>query len=340
MPPSLPDNLPLARYRFTARLEGDLLLPEYAGSLLRGVLGAALRRTACMTGLPACPDCPLWRSCPYPALFEVPPQPTQFGQQFSQVPNPYVIEPPPFRTQRMPLAAGEALVFQLVLVGAEALRQLPLVVHAWQRALRHGLGQARVPGELLDVEQLQPDGSLRPVLGADGRLQPHRAQLVLAELLPASPLNSAAPPTRLALDFTTPLRLQHNGTPLRAAELTPRTFVAHLLRRLSLMLELHLGVVPAPFDVAVLLAVAEALQHDSSALRWQDWRRYSARQRQDMALGGLVGRWTLHGELAPLLPWLALGQWLHVGKNATMGLGGYQMEIVDVVQSGSVNDRR
>lgn len=315
----------LARYRLTARLEGDLLLPEYAGSLLRGVLGAALRRTACMTGQAVCQDCPLWRSCPYPALFEVPPQPTQLGQQFSQVPNPYVIEPPPLSVQRTRLAAGEDLVFHLVLVGAEALRQLPLVVHAWQRALRHGLGQARVPGELLDVELQQPDGSLLPVLGADGRLLPHRAQLALAELLPAEFAASTTPPHRLTLEFDTPLRLQHNGTPLRAAELTPRTFVAHLLRRLSLMLELHLGVLPAPFDVAALLAAAEALQHDPGELRWQDWRRYSARQRQEMALGGLVGRWELRGELAALLPWLALGQWLHVGKNATMGLGGYQL---------------
>ena len=27
-----------------------------------------------------------------------------------------------------------------------------------------------------------------------------------------------------------------------------------------------------------------------------------------------------------LLPWLWLGQWLHVGKNATMGMGGYALQ--------------
>ena len=39
-----------------------------------------------------------------------------------------------------------------------------------------------------------------------------------------------------------------------------------------------------------------------------------------------MGAWTLQADgaaLAPLLPWLRLGQWLHLGKNATMGLGGY-----------------
>lgn len=42
-----------------------------------------------------------------------------------------------------------------------------------------------------------------------------------------------------------------------------------------------------------------------------------------------VGRWTLRGKpdaLAALWPWLGLGQWLHVGKNATMGMGGFALQ--------------
>lgn len=39
-------RLPVARYRFTFRMQDDLRLPEYAGSLLRGQFCAALRRTA------------------------------------------------------------------------------------------------------------------------------------------------------------------------------------------------------------------------------------------------------------------------------------------------------
>jgi hypothetical protein len=46
-----------------------------------------------------------------------------------------------------------------------------------------------------------------------------------------------------------------------------------------------------------------------------------------MNLGGVVGAWTLTGALGPFVPWLRLGQWLHLGKSATMGLGGYQLEM-------------
>jgi len=44
-----------------------------------------------------------------------------------------------------------------------------------------------------------------------------------------------------------------------------------------------------------------------------------------MALGDVVGEWSLCGELGPFLPFLHLGQWLHVGKNATFGLGRYAL---------------
>ena len=118
----------------------------------------------------------------------------------------------------------------------------------------------------------------------------------------------------------------HDGQ-LRPADLAPRKLAADQLRRCNLMLDLHLGIRPAPFDAAALVAHAAMLTDDRSALHWRDGARYSARQKQETPLGGVVGRWTLRGDLAPLLPWLWLGQWLHLGKATAMGLGGYTLEV-------------
>lgn len=317
--------LPLARYRLTATLAADLALPPYAGSLLRGVFGAALRRTACMTGQADCAECPLWRTCPYPAIFETPPQPTQFEQRFSQVPNPYVIEPPAPTPAPRVLPAGEPLVWHMVLVGEATLARLALVVHAWQRALRHGLGRARVPGELHAVELIDADGRATPVFDPETAcVRPHAAGLALA----AVPVEAG---DAVTLHFHAPLRLQHQGQPLGPDRLDARTLLSQMLRRSSLMLELHLGTGPAPFDArAMLAAVVPTLTDERGDLRWRDWTRYSGRQRQEMNLGGVTGAWTLRADaaaLAPFLPWLWLGQWLHLGKNATMGLGGYRLVV-------------
>lgn len=321
-----PTPLALARYRFTARLEAPLDLPDYAGALLRSVFGAALREAACVTGRPACGGCPVAGRCAYPALFETAPRATQFEQQFSAVPNPYVIEPPSAGARR--LAAGDALVFHMTLIGPDTLAQLPLVAFAWQKALAQGLGRERAPARLLAVDAVDVEGQTTPALDlASGRRLPHATAWDAARYAAAD--GDLAPQT-VVLHFDTPLRLQNQGRPLPVQDLAPRTLVSHLLRRINLMLDLHLNLRPAPFDAPVLVALAEQLSDDRSALQWLDWGRYSARQGQTMKLGGVMGPWVLRGDpavLAPLMPWLALGQWLHVGKNATMGLGGYTLEV-------------
>lgn len=313
--PALPP-LAVARLRFTAVLDAPLQLPAHAGALLRSVFGAALRQGACTTGLPICGECALRNTCAYPAIFETPPQPTQFAQRFAQVPNPYVIEPP---VGPLALRAGQPLVFHMVLAGEATQGQLALIVSAWQRALRTGLGQARVGGRLATVEAIDSRGQSVPVF--DMRVGRPTGALPALDLAPPG----TPGPSGLRLELVTPLRLQHESRPLLPEQLSPRVFVSHLLRRVNLMLDLHLGIRPAPYDVQALLVQAERVSDDRSALLWHDMRRYSARQGRELPQGGVTGAWHWTGPVAPLLPWLLLGQWLHVGKAATAGLGGYRV---------------
>jgi hypothetical protein len=308
--------LPIARYRFTFRMQDELRLPKYAGSLLRGQFGASLRRTACLTGAPTCKGCPLIATCPYPEIFEAPPPGEHRLQRFSQVPNPYVIEPPGFGTRG--IRTGECLVFGMVLVG-RALQRLPLIVHAQQRALGHGLGRERARGMLAELEVQVADEWMQIWDGARGRIQEHEAQLAIPEFAAAD---------TATLQIATPLRLQNQGHPLGIDKLSPRVLVTNLLRRATLLLELHNGNPPLLDDMSAreLARHAETIR-DERRLRWQDWSRYSSRQKQEMTLGGVVGAWTLKGDLAPVLPLLWLGQWLHAGKNAVMGMGGYTLSL-------------
>jgi hypothetical protein len=143
----------------------------------------------------------------------------------------------------------------------------------------------------------------------------HARQLTL-------PAFDAQREVRLVID--TPLRLQDNGRPLHGRDLSPRRLVTALVRRAALLFEFHAGRPGLGARAGALARHAETLA-DERDLAWHDWTRYSSRQRQAMTLGGVVGTWTLRGDLAPVLPWLWLGQWLHVGKNTTMGMGGYSL---------------
>jgi hypothetical protein len=306
--------LPLARYRFVFRMREALRLPDFSGSLLRGQFGAALRRAACITKAKTCAGCPLLSTCPYPSIFETPAPAAHELQKFSAVPNPYVIEPPPLGTRAV--AAGDALAFNMVLVG-HALDQLPLIVYALTRALREGLGSERARGELQDVQWEGAAGFESVWDAAAARLRAHT---------PALEVPTFESVAQAELEVATPLRLQDNGRPLRPEELSPRKLVAALVRRAGLLFEFHAARPGLGAQAPLLARHAETLS-DTRDLTWHDWSRYSSRQKQAMTLGGVLGIWTLRGDLAPLLPWLWLGQWLHAGKNATMGMGRYALQL-------------
>lgn len=296
----------IARYRLSFTVTQTLRLPDYAGSLLRGAFGGALRRTACMTGEKDCKSCPLYRTCPYPAIFETPPPEQHQLQQFSQIPNPYVIEPPTWGAHT--LHPGETLQFHLVLTGA-ALQQLPLISYAWQRAgqrLGHGAAQ------LEQIEQQTPQGYIPVHL--NGKALQHNT---LVELT-TDPISSAT------LEFVTPLRLQDNGSALGRQRLSESALLMALARRISLIAEQHWQR-PLNIDFPAYKASLAQVQGEAT-LNWRDWTRYSSRQQQTMQLGGVVGTWQLQQLPPEAALLLRLGEWLHVGKNASFGLGQYLLK--------------
>ena len=230
-------------------------------------------------------------------------------QKFSQVPNPYVIEPPPLGARIY--QPGETLSFHMVLMG-QALRHLPLVAYAWQRALQRREGVGGGSAALSCVAYLPPVGPEQALLDGD--------ELQAPAIQPVPPL--AAEET-VRLRFTTPLRLQKESK-IQGHAMTARDLLMALARRYWLMAEFHQASQPT-VDFKELSAKADAIQFDGQ-LQWRDWTRYSNRQQREMTLGGVVGSVELQGESALFHPLLAAGQWLHVGKNASFGLGQYTLE--------------
>jgi len=304
-----PLPLRLARFRFDFKVETPLHRHYYAGSQLRGAFGHALRRTTCVTRQKDCKACPLYRSCAYPEVFETPAPEHHARQRFSQVPNPYVIEPPPLGAHDY--RPGEILSFDFVLMGL-ALRHLPLIVYAWQRALQRNEGMGGGSARLVGVAYVPPVGEPEAIF-ADGELRS------LDIRPPAAPVLDGA----ARLRFATPLRLQQEGKALGHA-MTARDILMGLARRYWYLAEFHQHIQPAT-DFREFGERAAALELEDGTV-WRDWRRYSNRQRQAMVLGGVIGEVVLRGDLAPFADLLTVGQWTHLGKNASFGLGRYRLE--------------
>jgi len=52
-----------------------------------------------------------------------------------------------------------------------------------------------------------------------------------------------------------------------------------------------------------------------------------------MLLGGLLGNFEVQGKFRELLPYLYLGEIIHVGKSTSFGFGKYQMQIIKKEES-------
>jgi hypothetical protein len=307
-PASVLERFPVARYRLHGIVEQDLTLPGFSGSMLRGAFGHALKRGVCVTGLGDCKSCALYRNCSYPAIFETPP-PLNCRRNYSQIAGPYVVEPSGVATGR--LVRGSPFEFDLVLIGP-ALRELPLIAIAWRRALERDLCDGH--GGVLLGSIHSEDGVmvLRP---GDDSPKPHSRHV----LVPPAPMGL----DRLDVVFETPLALRRDGKDLDAATIKPRDFLMSLIRRISDLATMQLGV-ELPIDYASLSRQATDIG-GTSEFRQKRWSRYSSRQRRSMPMTGLIGRWQLTGDLMSFWPFLYLGQWLHVGKKCSFGFGGYRL---------------
>lgn len=304
------NSLAVARYQFNFEVQDKLHLNFYSGSMLRGVFGHALRHLACMTKMANCKECPLYRTCPYPEIFETPPPQHHTLQDFSQIPPPYVIEPPPLGDKVYEV--GETLSFSMVLIG-RVIQQLPLIIFAWQRAFANGVAKYDSCAKLLNVIFEPHQAHQQVVFDATENETIVAHNLVNFE-------NSLQLKSSLTLKILTPLRIQQKGRVL-AEDMQGRDFIISLVRRYYLLKEFHDENYQSP-DFAELAEKARFVISETN-FAWCSWDRYSNRQQQKIKMGGVLGEITLSGQIKPFLPLLHSGQWLHTGNKTSFGMGLY-----------------
>lgn len=316
-------RLQLARYRFHWQINTPLQLPPYASSTLRGVFGRALRHLACLTQASECRGCAMLAACPYPQLFEPQTVPRPSGGPGKGQPAlaPYAIETsfpsgsqcPPENHRYYP---GEHFTFDMVLMTPAAITRLSLIIAAWKQAFAKGVGKGDGTAALIRVEHLLADGAPYAVYSAQKpQLQHHKAELSVPKFTSTEDVQ---------LHLQTPLRIEQQGKLIKEQDMTASLFLRHLIRRVSFQIGAQQADAFSLAEIHQFNALADQAQEGERQLQWCDWSRYSSRQKQKMTLGGLLGQLHLQQVPPQLLPFIYLGQWLHVGKESTFGLGKYQ----------------
>lgn len=311
--------LNIKTFALTLRARERLFLPPYLGSTLRGGFGHAFRRISCVLRRQECSNCLLRGKCVYSYVFETPP-PTDSAMMrlYPSVPHPFVLQPPARSKEQ--LAAGEELDFGLVLIG-RAVDLEPYFVLAFSELGEMGLGRGRGKFDLARVDLCPLDGERRTIYrNGDEQLADSGA----GQTLPLRVDEPSGDLNEIALWLETPLRIKFQEQ--LNDSLPFHVLIRSLLRRISALAYFH-GGGPIDLDYRRLIEQAESVRTVQPKLRWHDWERYSSRQDTRMKLGGLMGSVRYAGDLAPFLSLLRLGEVVHVGKNATFGLGRFRMNI-------------
>ncbi len=329
--------LRIGTFRFRIAPLQSLVVPAVnKGNMLRGGFGHAFRRLCC---IPQCRDtksCPLAATCPYKAIFEPSPPPGSERLSKNQdIPRPFV-----FRASQTPqtrFEEGDTFEFGLVLIG-RALDFLPYFVLSFRELAAEGLGLNRAKCSLERVEHPGiPSNGAGPA-NCKGELiysrddQVFRAtksvsadDWISARLQELHSSNGDKSTRRITIRFLTPTFLRADGEVVRRPEFH------HVFKRLRdriNALSTFFGDGPLDLDFRGLGESAEKVRTVSAQIDWVERYRTSSKTHRRHELSGFVGEATYEGDLGEFLPWLALGELIHVGKHTAWGNGQYGMSLV------------
>ena len=317
--------LRIARFNFTIQPTEEILLPDYKGAALRGGFGFAFKKATCLSRDRQCGPCMLKTACAYYTVFEtkVPKETAQRLRIGADAPHPFVLDPP--MTERQHFHPGSTISYGLTLFGS-AIDKLPFFVYAFMILGEDlGIGRGRGRFKLLTVEDdngknIYDEGNL------SGGFAVYSAQDILESAGTGDQL--------LTIKFKTPVRMKTAwqrdlGPGLLTSVTNDDAFylMLKLLYHRAFVLAQLYGDNPVPqvYNSRDLPLQSGEVKLQESRTHWLDWTRYSTRQKQEMQLGGMLGTVSFSGKTGKYLPLFKLGEYLHIGKGSTFGLGKYQL---------------
>lgn len=289
------------------------------GITLRGAFGSAFRNLVCHDLRLLCKDCELHSNCPYGFIFTptVPPEAKKLRLN-QDIPRPFVIKPP--LEKQSNYAPGDRFHFELAVVG-RAQEFLPYFIVTFEELGRRGIGIKRGQYSLTQLEAYKGQGSWEEIF--------HQRDRMVRQ--PGEPLSfgrfsleTDSSVHRIRLRFLTPILLKEKGS-WRKPRFAP--LMKRLRDRVNALSYFYCGEA-LEMDFREFGEAAERIVTKEEDLSWVEERRHSKHRNLRHLLKGYLGEVVFEGDLAPFMPLLRIGEFLHVGKATAFGQGWYEMEVL------------
>lgn len=297
--------------KITYKTTDNLHISSFKGSVLRGAFGYAFKKIACPIKNKICQDCLLKHKCVYSYIFETPrPEDSEIMRKYENIPHPFIFEPPINNKREYKKDANFS--FNLIIIG-KAIDYLPYFIYALEEMGNNGLGENRGKLQLISVSQ----GRNIIYNGQDKTLKSDVKRQQLNIRTAFKPVN------KITIKFQTPFRIRYQGK--LAQSLDFHILIRNLIRRIGLLSYFYSDT-PFKIDFNSIIKRAEKIRTQNSVLNYQDLSRYSTRQEQRIPMGGYLGEITYQGNLTEFIPYLKIGEMVHLGKGTVFGLGKFKIK--------------
>jgi len=277
--------------------------------VLRSVLGKQLKTLCCVSPHTVCKTCMYTKACVYACVFEsIVDKKNEALPGRNTISHPYCVAQGNYTFEKDNVLSE--MGFVLTLFGDKAIEYLPYFYGAFVRAGKEGLFKERIPFEILSIK-VNGESLLvnQDTLRTDFTIPTF-------DLLQEDNLDSKNN-KEILIELKTPLRFKVNGN--YSKYFSARDFWNCLYRRAKTMFIAY-GIDSYNEDFPILSETGTNIIEKN--LYWNNIKHYSARQKNEMELGGVVGTIKLNGPLSNLEKnLLEFARIANAGKNTNFGLG-------------------
>lgn len=312
-------KLELNSYLFVFKALNSIKFPNQSGAIWHSILGKALHQLVCIQPKQECESCNYLYQCDYISIFRGQrPKDSEKMRKYQTIPVPHILVAS--KTDGKFIREGDRFSIGINLVGALYLK-LPILIYALKIAGISGLGNKRSQFELIELKQVFPDETEVSLVVKGESFRELIQQEHDAQFKTRKGLSIPKMPDRVNLNFTSPYKPSGQAAKQKSPNIPH--FLMGLIRRVSL-LQYFYASSELDCDFKQLKQYTQEIPVIKCQLSWRKGARYSAKNKETKDTSGWLGCIELELKEHPQLwPFIYYGQWLNVGKNASLGFGHY-----------------
>lgn len=291
-------------------LEKELKFTTYPTFIFHSVIGKELKKLTCIFRHLECRECPIRQSCPYSIFFVTPiERDNEILKGRDKAPHPYVISSDNLINKEI---KGLDLTFTIF---GKYIKQFPYLYYSLLKAGERGIFKDRIKYKIESVI-VDDKNILKDDANLDMDFSYSKWFINQSDNLKNRYM--------IDISFISPLRLKYKGKLL--SDITFNDLLNASQRRMELLSSFY-----GEYEDFPISKNDDSFELIDKDIKWVDLNYYSARQRERLKLGGIVGKMTVQGELDnSLVSILEAAELFHVGKNPSFGLGKIRVDINQV----------